>query len=58
MLRGKLLSGKVLVVFKKSSGEVQKCWFCLVSLDLMFTSFFFPLCDAPAEGSAPLLLSH
>lgn len=32
--------------------------FFIVSLDLMFTLFFFPLYDTPAEGSAPLLLSH
>lgn len=32
--------------------------FFIVSLDLMFTLFFFPLCDTSAEGSAPLLLSH
>lgn len=29
-----------------------------VSLDVMFTLFFFHLYNAPAERSAPLLLSH
>lgn len=29
-----------------------------VSLDVMFTLFFFHLCNTPAERSAALLLSH